>query len=228
MPLQIHKSRGALRSTVRAFLIYSAVVCTAGGLGVASTSAPRPMNTAPGINANFAIADFDGDRNPDLATVEVEKAGPWSTTQYSIRFELTAGRRQVFGLTAPAGGLQIVARDVNGDNALDVLVSTTWQHTQVAVLLNDGHGKFSLADPAAFPTAFRETETVWNCEALAPGDLTALVRSAYRGGGIASADNFEKHSRQVGRARSLDVPVSSQRFLFQMLGRAPPSVVLSS
>ncbi len=77
-----------------------------------------------GINSYFAIADFDGDQKPDLATIEVQKGSSSRTTLYSIRFQLTAGIAQVFGVTAPSGGLQIVARDLNGDNALDVLVTT--------------------------------------------------------------------------------------------------------
>lgn len=86
--------------------------------------------------------------------MEIQKGTSSSTTRYSIRLKLTAGAAQVFRVIAPAGGLRIVARDVNGDDALDVLISTAWQHKQVAVLSNDGHGKFTLANPDAFPAAF--------------------------------------------------------------------------
>jgi hypothetical protein len=33
----------------------------------------------------------------------------------------------------------------------------------VAILLNDGHGNFSQVEPAAFPKAFSESSSGWNC-----------------------------------------------------------------
>lgn len=106
---------------------------------------------APGLP--FAIADFDGDLNPDLASVHV---GSSDSTHgvYSIQFELTTLGRQSIRLVAPVGGLQLLARDVNGDHAIDLVVMTADLGQPVAVYLNDGHGGFSQSDKSVFLGAF--------------------------------------------------------------------------
>jgi hypothetical protein len=100
-------------------------------------------------DSQFAFGDFDGDRDPDLATVEIIRAGSLHT-RYWVSFQLSTGRLQTIGLTAPSGGLALLPRDVNGDSALDLVVVTAWRHTLVAVLLNDGAGNFAAADSAKF------------------------------------------------------------------------------
>lgn len=100
-------------------------------------------------NDEFVIADFDGDQKPDLATVQQERSESQSTN-YSIHFELSQGPQPAIGITARAGGLKLIWRDVNGDDALDLVVRTSLDSTLVAVLLNDGHGKFTQAQPGKF------------------------------------------------------------------------------
>src|SRR5262249_42230684 len=92
-----------------------------------------------------AFGDFDGDSRPDVATVQMGQASP-SHARYWILFQFSTGLKQSIGVTAPIGGLQIASRDVNGDNRLDLVVSTAWRNEPVAVLLNDGNGNFSLHD----------------------------------------------------------------------------------
>jgi hypothetical protein len=102
-----------------------------------------------------------------LATVH-QVRGAAHFARYSIRFELTSGASstwQTVGLTAPVGGLQIVARDVNGDSALDLVISTAWEHQAVAVLLNNGQGKFTSESPTGFSTA------IWEC----PAEFTGRI-----------------------------------------------------
>lgn len=101
-------------------------------------------------DSQFAIGDFDGDRQPDLANVEIGHFSPLQS-RYWVSLQLSKGRQQTLGVTAPAGGLVLLARDVNGDRALDLVLVTTWRHDLVAVLLNDGEGNFSAADPRQFP-----------------------------------------------------------------------------
>ena len=176
MFFQARENLGSASATGKALLI----LCLVAGVAYRADAAGTPTRHLPapslGSNSYFAIADFDGDQKPDLATVEVQKSSSSRTTLYSIRFQLTAGIAQVFGVTAPSGGLQIVARDLNGDNSLDVLVTTALQHEQVAVLLNDGHGKFRLADPSEFPAAIRESNKRWNSGTISLCDSCALVR----------------------------------------------------
>src|SRR5579863_5000175 len=113
----IRGSFDAARVTRRALLLLCLVLGAVGRIKDAGTSTNHSPSSSPGFNSFFAIADFDGDQKPDLATVEIQNGMSASTTQYSIRFRLSVGTAQSFGVSAPAGGLQIVARDVNGDDA---------------------------------------------------------------------------------------------------------------
>jgi hypothetical protein len=225
---RMHKRLGLTTTPLGAGLVFCLVLGVPGRANAASTSTRQSPASSAGFNANFAIADFDGDRKPDLATVEVQKGNSSSTSQYSIRLQLTAGAVQVFGVIAPAGGLQIVARDVNGDDALDVLVSTAWQHQQVAVLLNDGHGKFTLADAGAFPAAFGGSRGDWTSGTPGFSDSTVLVRIEYPPGGLDRESEFDVPRVQFESARA-SVPTGSTRlFLFSLLGRAPPTFASGS
>jgi hypothetical protein len=120
----------------------------------AAASVKSPVEELSHSGAGFAIADFDGDLHPDLATVEAGRTSA-SESRYWIHFELSTGVKQAVAVRAPVGGIQLSSRDVNGDNAVDLVVSTSWLNQPVAVLLNDGHGNFTVEDPARFAEAFR-------------------------------------------------------------------------
>jgi hypothetical protein len=224
----IHDRLGCARAPLRTLLGVCLVVGTAGWVSAASSSTQHSPSSSGGFNSNFAIADFDGDRRPDLATVEVEKGSSAGRTQYSIRLQLTVGATQVFGVIAPAGGLQIVAKDVNGDDALDVVVSTAWQHKQVAVLLNDGHGKFTMADPAAFPADFWGSGRDWSSETLPLCDSTVLVRIEYPAGECDRDSKFDGLQVQFESAQAPGSMSSTSLSLFSLLGRAPPAFIFQS
>jgi hypothetical protein len=145
--------RSLWKTVATAFLLACSVIA-ATGLGKA---APPPVS-ASAVSARFAIADFDGDSQPDLATVEVGQVTA-SHARYWILLQMSAGGRQFIGVTAPVGGLEIAPRDVNGDRNLDLIVTTAWLNRPVAVLLNDGHGNFTLCDPTAFSAAVWKYET---------------------------------------------------------------------
>ena len=174
----------------------------------------------------FAFEDFDGDSRPDLAEVQVEHTDA-QVTQYSIRFYLTSGNNQSVGIAAPFGGLQIVARDVNGDNAPDLIVSTAFQHEPVAVLLNDGHGNFSRAEPSSFPGAPREAGTNW--KSVSDRDIDGVGIPPQSCSGLSlQADALPYFRRRAG-----PIPVSSPGFLLTSFlishaGRAPPSEASNS
>jgi hypothetical protein len=134
-------------------LLLLGILCAAPSL-LAGVSNYFPQHSRI-ATAHFAIADFDGDQRPDLATVRAERTSqPFSS--YSIHLKFSASPDSTWDLIAPDGGLEILARDVNGDNATDLVISTAWRHLTVAVLLNNGHGRFELRGPGTAPA------TVWN------------------------------------------------------------------
>jgi hypothetical protein len=228
MFFQVRENFGAASVTGKALLLLCLVASAACRVD-AATSSTRPLPaSSQGSSSSFTIADFDGDQKPDLATVEVQKSSSSRTTLYSIRFQLTAGMAQVFGVTAPSGGLQIVARDVNGDNSLDVLVTTVLQHEQVAVLLNDGHGNFRLADPSEFPAAILESSGRWNSGAIPVCDSCALVRIEYPAGGLERESNFDDLRSYFECAPASVCQIAFRVSLFSLLGRAPPAFILHS
>jgi len=124
-----------------------------------------PAQKAPaqqtGVVPQFAIEDFDGDSKPDIATVLEGRSGEVDN-HYWISFQLSSGGTENIDLAAPAGGLDISSRDVNGDDFVDVVVTTTGTNRPVAVLLNNGTGSFTASDPAAFPEAFRKSNNFWS------------------------------------------------------------------
>jgi len=177
--------------------------------------------TSTGSSLSFSIADFDGDSRPDLASVEA-CASDSSGTNYSIRLELSAAEQQTFRVMAPVGGLEIVSRDVNGDRALDVVVTTRWLRQPVAILLNDGHGGFRRVDPAAFPAAFGESGNRWSAPAEEATDAVGVSPPSREDLGSEGKFLLDLPER-FGFLASSDLRFAIAQFLISHLGRAPPS-----
>ena len=177
------------------------------------------------VASQFAIADFDGDSRPDIATVQVGQ-GSALDTRYWIGFQLSTGSRQTVGIEAPTGGLQLKSRDVNGDSYPDVIVTTLWTDQPVAVLLNDGRGNFTRSEPSAFPRAFAKSESSFTSGADTITDATAALLSRYLPGQCEERKWTASPASVVGRPASgtfhfVAPPISDSSF-----GRAPPSVAL--
>jgi hypothetical protein len=182
----------------------------------------RPV-TSVGPSAQFAIADFDGDLRPDLASVQAG-TGDGSRSIYWIQLQLSAAGRQNIRVVAPFGGLLIAAGDVNGDHALDLVLTTAWLKQPVAILLNDGHGNFSPVDPAAYPWTFGESETNWASAVEQVREAVATPPQSRAGDGP-EADSFPHFQSLV---RSIPPPGLGSflsPFLMSHPGRAPPSEV---
>ena len=114
-----------------------------------------PTEIADRTISPFVLADFDGDDQLDIASVQSGRSEA-SQTRYWIELQLTSGPEQLVTLTAPAGGVRLHYEDVNGDNALDLVVTSRWGQRAVAVLLNDGRGHFSLREPRGLPSGTSE------------------------------------------------------------------------
>lgn len=188
-----------------------------------STSAPNLHS----VGAPFVIADLDGDREPDLALVETGSARS-ANTSYSIRLQFSAGAKAAIGVIAPLGGLRVAARDVNGDDKLDLIVTSNLDAHFIEILLNDGHGNFSVAEQGAYSGLENESRVFLHGPANALVDQATLpsLRSSfsteaktcynYRSG--LSSDRFPQAKYQT----------ASRRVAKSHLGRSPPVLVAFS
>jgi hypothetical protein len=189
---------------------------------IASADAQASPVASVGTRLTFAVADFDGDLRPDLADVGIGRSSI-SQTDYWIQFRLSAAERQTILVVAPSGGLEISARDVNGDQAVDLILTTVWLRRPVAILLNDGHGRFSQVDPAGFPEAFRECKLRWSSTARQSpcGALGSPPR--FRCGNLSAAERASRGWPRVGAVPLSSFGFVSSALLIAALGRAPPS-----
>ena len=205
------------------FIILSLFFGLVFGATVPSAFAENPPATSLGPGLTFAIADFDGDRLPDFASVQ-SRQNRGASSDYSIQIYLSEVGRQSIPINGPAGGLLIEARDVDGDHSIDLVVSTALRRQPVAIFLNDGHGTFSRAAVAAFPRAFRECET-----SLVPGSnetTDALGISPQPGAGICPDERdsgIDPSPANLIFVLSAGFPLDS--FLMSHAGRAPPAEV---
>src|SRR5580704_10569945 len=154
------------------FVLLGAVLCVppavranhaqAAAPPMANESATAPVANHAGPGLDVAFADFDGDMRTDSARVQHGRAASGGES-YAIDFRFSSTEAPTsMNVVAPRGGLRIEARDVNGDNAIDLVLTTAWFREPVAILLNDGHGKFSHAEPSAYPNAFNRPASTFN------------------------------------------------------------------
>lgn len=178
---------------------------------------PKGQVSGPGILPAFAIADFDGDHQADLARVN-RTAGSGG---YSIDLQLSTGYLRTIPLSAGRSGLSIEARDVDGDGDVDLVVRSQWLRQPVAVFLNDGHGSFSRAAPSLFPSAFAERSTGWaagtNEDHSPVASFTQFSGEAlYKGKTLADAEDPADLDRESGSR----IPFKTS--ILRFAGRAPP------
>lgn len=177
--------------------------------------------TSVGPGPQFAIADFDGDVRPDFASIQAGSNSS-GTTNYWVQLQLSAVGRQSIRLVAPSGGLQIEARDVNGDHAVDLVLSTAWRGQPVAVFLNDGHGSFSRFEPTVFPGAFTESTTTWTSTSEQTTDAVGVPPQSSVGI-WPEARGFPRAPSQEGSIRPSNGGFLLSSSLISHAGRAPPS-----
>jgi len=208
---------GVLRALAVGLVALFAVVSQSG-----PHTASFASRTVGGPVGQFAFADLDGDRKPDMASVEV--AGQQaSSTNYAVRLQFGAGTDSYIGVQGPFGGLRLVLRDVNGDNRLDVVLTSIADPRVIQILLNDGHGNFSAAAVSPAFSMLSESETALREPQAGPCDrlLLGVTRVAFE----ADVDSQQKTAPHDSKCplgqRFQPTPFSSERD--SRTGRSPPS-----
>ena len=192
----------------------------------AAANFPNGAVPSGGSGSPFAIADFDGNSRLDFASVETGRSN-FAYTEYWIRLRLNTAGWESIRLVAPSGGLQLAARDVNGDESVDLVVSTAWSNRPVAIYLNDGHGAFTHAEPGAFPEAFSDAASIWACGGNLAAD-TAVVPSV-PGAGVCADEKILVYERSLsGSILASSAGFPNCPLLFLQAGRAPPFEVSQS
>lgn len=222
-PLAPRPRKGlALTAVAGTLLLLSSLLGLASSVAAAASSPPQTL-PAPALasTSNLALADFDGDRKPDLASVEFNHFDA-SAARYWITFRLTTGGRQTVEVIGPLGGLDISARDVNGDAALDLIVRTAWQHQIVAIFLNDGHGHFAAAaNPSAFSADLGNSCSAWLLATRQGCEICVLSCPECSAGECQGAGRFSRP--QALRLSAPSPGFRLSRFaLSSSFGRAPP------
>lgn len=214
-----HKARVSSAITAALWL------CLAAFFTTAVQAAAKPEETATEIathtDAPFAIADFDGDAQLDIATVQVGQIGA-SDTRYWIHFRLSSGVRQLIPVTAPLGGLHIASRDVNGDSFVDLVVTTAWHELPVTVLLNDGRGNFTPRDPHSFPAVMAPSPASAVSAGRPGNDIAVALLSRNSPSRCETVQAVTSPARNGTPLRPSASQVKSLQLVELVLGRAPP------
>jgi hypothetical protein len=192
--------------------------------GKAERPIPHLVRTAVALGSTqFAIADFDGDLQPDLALIRVTSDHS-PTTQYSLDLNFSSGTKPAIYIVGPSGGLQITPRDVNGDKFADLVITSLLDSEFVAIFVNDGKGNFAPAQPSDYPGARKGTDL----RLIAPEDVSggqlALQSGRDTAGDEGASSSWHKPA-DVSAARSPGLPLTVRAELaFPNAGRAPPLV----
>ncbi|MGH9667539.1 MAG: FG-GAP repeat domain-containing protein, partial [Bryobacteraceae bacterium] len=124
----------------------------AGCLGAhAAVPAPAlPHLTGPLPGSSWVIADFDGDGRPDVLISTVDRRGAAEYRhRVDLRIGLEAEAHSSFQVVGSSRGLNLFARDVDGDHDLDVVITSVFSDAPVGVWINDGDGVFTEGDSSA-------------------------------------------------------------------------------
>jgi hypothetical protein len=111
------------------------------------------------VRGSGALGDFDGDQRADVALVEPE--GVFNGAyRYRVDVHLSTDLHTTFDVdSGAAGGLHIIARDVDGDLDLDLVISSEFGREPIGIWINDGHGAFTKGQAEIYiGSIWQETE----------------------------------------------------------------------
>ena len=134
---------------------------------------------APLLHGSGTLADLDGDLRADFAFYS-PKGVVNGAYRYRVDVHLTTGLGTTFDVdSASPGGLHITARDVDGDQDLDLVITSQFGHEPVGVWINDGHGQFTHGQADAYSQGiWQETDRCLETPNTPPRLAQPLVNPA--------------------------------------------------
>jgi len=130
------------------------------GNGDGSFQAPRQFVAGPGAPISVAVADFNGDGNPDAVVAQFSTArAPAAVSLLSGNGNNSFGQPQNIALFSLPGSqaLQVIAADFNHDGKRDIAYCTITDLNRITVQLGNGNGTFQaprVVTSAGFTTVF--------------------------------------------------------------------------
>jgi hypothetical protein len=131
--------------------------------------------TAAAGRSSGALGDFDGDQHADLALAEPQ--GVFNGAyRYRVDVYLSTDLNTTFDVdSGAAGGLHIIARDVDGDLDLDLVISSEFGREPVGIWINDGHGVFTKGQAETYRgSIWQETEHSLEAPRRPPATTVAI------------------------------------------------------
>ena len=136
MIIRVSKAKGKSKKStfIFAFCLLPFAFCLFSG----------PLCATTPVATTRVDADLDGDLKPDIVRVASGGRDPLGYL-YTIHLQLSSGvnRSPLEVHSAAPNGVRIVARDVNGDHDVDLVVTSTLDLRTIGVWINDGHGGFT-------------------------------------------------------------------------------------
>lgn len=121
------------------------------------------------------LGDFDGDHQPDLARAEIlDLKSP--DNRYRVNVTLSRGSVSSFEFhLAHSAGVNIEARDIDGDHDLDLVITSGVFHKPVGLWVNDGAGTFTPVDSSLYPDSVWRGPPALKSNQAPADDLNAIL-----------------------------------------------------
>lgn len=167
----------------------------------------------------WIAADFDGDRNPDLARTGAFQADGTGFLQ-EVRLRFSAAESGTILVRTAAVAWHLVARDVDGDSDRDLILETLFREP-LAILLNDGGGHFHQGRVEDFDFLFSHQERCsWEAGCRLASEMSASDASQ----NDASPPNLKVACRELTPAGAVETydSVVSSAMIHGPATRGPP------
>ena len=132
------------------------LACLPGNAATAPGRTPVFPFANPSID-RLVIADLDGDRKLDTATIGASR---WQDTSYvqDVTVQLQSTDSFTIQVRTPVRTQTMIWRDLDGDADRDLILES-FAHEPLAVLLNDGDGHFHTGNLEDFRDRLRQRES---------------------------------------------------------------------